>query len=342
MNLEKYICDLLYRHECVIVPEFGGFIKNYEPAHIQHTTHTISPPRKYLVFNSGLTINDGLLATEISSSKGIGFDEAMQFIQREIVAWNERLKAGKRITLSGIGTFHINRGNKIEFKPEPEQNFFDEAFGLSPLVVPPIQSRRKQAGDVRQYQTRRIRTRRLRRVAWAAAITIPLIVAGLWSVMNYDTLRQYATQHSGVFRDMGSAFKPSEKTLPGPETAIIDEHAPAETPEHTGSEAPDQELMADAEATAESLAPGPHTPEPQPEALPLRNYHIIIGSFSNETNARHLAGELSDKGWNATVVESSRGMYRVSMAAYANKSEALKELYKVREEQNSAAWLLRI
>lgn len=338
MNLEKYICDLLYRHECVIVPEFGGFIKNYEPAHIQHATHTISPPRKHLVFNSGLTINDGLLATEISSSKNIGFDEAMQFIQREVIAWKERLKAGKRITLPGIGTFHINSGNKIEFKPEPEQNFFDEAFGLSSLVVPPLQSRRKQAGDVRQYQTRRIRTRRLRRVAWAAAITIPLIVAGLWSVMNYDTLRQYATQHSGVFRDMGSAFKSTEKTLPGPETARFDELTPAATPEYTGTEAPDQELPADADATAEALIPKPHIPEVQP----LRSYHIFIGSFSNETNARYLAGELSAKGWNATVVESSGGMYRVSMASYASKSEALKELYKIREEHNSAAWLLRI
>jgi hypothetical protein len=32
MELNKYISDLLRKHNCVIVPDFGGFVANYRSA----------------------------------------------------------------------------------------------------------------------------------------------------------------------------------------------------------------------------------------------------------------------------------------------------------------------
>ena len=331
MNLEKYICDLLYRHECVIVPEFGGFITNYEPAGIQSHTHTISPPRKYLVFNSGLKVNDGLLATEISSKLSCSFEEAMLHIRREVVAWQERLKAGKVIMLPGIGSFKLSKDSKIEFRPDKEQNFFDGAFGLTPLVAPPLQLRKSNRATFRNRKTGKpTAAKTIRRIAWAAAITIPLVTVAFWSLSNHDSLKQYAVQHSGIFH----APTPASSDPVNLADCIND------TERSSVSENATDDIQPNApyEAPAEEVAPVLQSIE---EAK-VRAYHIIIGSFENETNAKQLSDELSRLGRNALVVSSAKGMYRVSIDSYVDKQEALHQLQKLREEQNPNAWLLRI
>ncbi len=345
MNLEKYICSLLYKHECVIVPDFGGFITNYEPARINSTTHAILPPRKFLVFNSNLKVNDGLLANEISKNMECSFSESMQNIRREVMIWQERLKAGKTIILPGIGTFRTNTAGKTEFTPDPEQNFFNEAFGLTTLVIPPLPKQRPKHPDfIYRRQARRSSSKALRRMAWAAVITIPLFLAGLWFIFNYDQVRHQATQYTGLV----SFFKSEPKADPVNETAAVSETAetttdssgshneetrPATVEDASGEDASREEL-------AEAMATPAATSTDQP-VVPVKAYHIIIGSFEDEINARELAGRMSTAGWNALVVESRRGMYRVSIASHVDKQQALEELYKIREERNPHAWMLR-
>jgi cell division protein FtsN len=348
MNLEKYICSLLYKHECVIVPDFGGFITNYEPARINNTTHAFLPPRMFLVFNSNLKVNDGLLANEVSKAMEYSFSDAMQNIRREVMIWQERLKAGKTITLTGIGTFRTNIAGKTEFTPDPEQNFFDEAFGLTSLVIPPLpkQGQRKRTGFINRRQAGKSSSRALRRMAWAAVITIPLFVAGLWFIFNYDHVRLHATQYSGLV----SFFKSEPQAQPVHETAPASEAATQVTADASGShhETPDLATVEDTSGEqlnqgkiAEAMTAPAATPS-CPTAVPEKAYHIIIGSFEDKINAQELAGRMGRAGWNALVVESRRGMYRVSIASYVNKEEALEKLYKIRDEQNPGAWLIRI
>lgn len=353
MNLEKYICDLLYRHECVIVPDFGAFITNYEAASIQSTTHTILPPRKYLVFNSALTINDGLLATEISSDLKCSFEEAMQLIRRDVTAWQERLKAGKTIMLPGIGTFSLNREGKTEFRPDQDQNFFGETFGMNALVIPPLQKRHIKPKDA--FRNRRITTkhsgRTLRRLAMAAAITIPLVAAGIWSFMNYDSLKHYAMQHSGIVK----VFSPLSESKP---VAIHEKNVGEvlnpevfENPEtglNPGSfeeinpESDTQEIANDMQQDEAMLAEAVTPVASAPAIVTSRAYHIIVGSFESLDNARHLADELHASGWNAQVISSDQGMHRVSIISVYHKQEALQKLENIRQETNPGAWLLRI
>ena len=54
MNLATYIKDLLYRYDCVIVPDFGGFVTKRISAKISENTHQFFPPSKQLSFNRNL------------------------------------------------------------------------------------------------------------------------------------------------------------------------------------------------------------------------------------------------------------------------------------------------
>ncbi|MDG1805131.1 SPOR domain-containing protein [Flavicella sp.] len=129
MQLSKYISDLLYRYECVIVPGFGGFVSNSISSTINHYTHTFTPPTKKLSFNSQLVNNDGLLANYIASSENISFEEAIQKIELAVANWNTLLKDNS-IDLKAIGTLRLNKENKIIFAPVETTNYLASSFGL--------------------------------------------------------------------------------------------------------------------------------------------------------------------------------------------------------------------
>ena len=55
-NVSQYISDLHYTHDCVIVPNFGGFVGNRKSAELNKKTGSLSPPSKQILFNRNLTI----------------------------------------------------------------------------------------------------------------------------------------------------------------------------------------------------------------------------------------------------------------------------------------------
>jgi len=137
MTLAKYIRDLLYRYECVIVPEFGGFLTKTVSAKIDEETNTLHPPTKRLGFNSQLVDNDGLLANYITSVDQIPYEAALNFIDFEVKEWQNKLK-NENVVLEGIGYFSLNDDNKLQFEPDSNINYLTDAFGLDTLMVPEI------------------------------------------------------------------------------------------------------------------------------------------------------------------------------------------------------------
>ncbi len=141
MKLVTYINDLLYRYDCVIIPNFGGFVTRQVSAKINKETASFYPPSKQLSFNPQLKNNDGLLANYISSAKQISYLEAMQFIQKEVATWEETL-LHEELELSAIGVL-TKKGQSIVFEPSNTVNYLTSSYGLStytsnPIEEPPI------------------------------------------------------------------------------------------------------------------------------------------------------------------------------------------------------------
>ena len=135
MALESHLRTLLYDHDCVIIPEFGGFLTRYRPAHIHALKQTLVPPSKVLTFNRRLVSNDGLIAQEIMRREGVSFDLAMAHIQHRVAEMEVALSSTQRLVLEGIGTFHADAAGTVQFTPEAGQNFHKDAFGLSSLAL---------------------------------------------------------------------------------------------------------------------------------------------------------------------------------------------------------------
>jgi len=75
----------------------------------------------------------------------------------------------------------------------------------------------------------------------------------------------------------------------------------------------------------------------------VRRYSVVIGSFQNKTNAESLKNRMISNGYNALLAQNEKEMYRVIVASFDTKEEAViaRESFKQRFAPDfSDAWLL--
>lgn len=130
MTVANYIHDLLYRHDCVIVPNFGGFITNTIGAKVHKATHTFYPPTKQVSFNAHLKNNDGLLVNYIAKAESISFQEASEKVIKVVMNWKEQVDT-RTIFIDKIGHLHLNNEKQLVFNPVQNTNYLTSSFGLS-------------------------------------------------------------------------------------------------------------------------------------------------------------------------------------------------------------------
>lgn len=128
--LTRYLKDLLYREEQIVIPDFGTFTTEQVSARIDEDGKTFYPPTKKLNFNSSLTENDGLLAHYIASVDKISYESALNFIKFEVGNWVEKLK-NEDVVLPELGTFSKDVFDHIIFSQSSDSNFLTTSFGLS-------------------------------------------------------------------------------------------------------------------------------------------------------------------------------------------------------------------
>ena len=71
-----------------------------------------------------------------------------------------------------------------------------------------------------------------------------------------------------------------------------------------------------------------------------KKYYIVAGSFKKRENAVNFRQELQDQGYNSEMIGERNGMHAVSYASFNNKSQAQRELQRLRNEEGVQAWLL--
>jgi cell division septation protein DedD len=137
MELSKYILDLLYRYELVVIPDFGGLLVKSLSAQLDERSHTFFPPSKRLGFNAQLVDNDGLLANHIASVDKVPYETAVNYIKFEVKNLLKKLQ-DQDVVLDDIGTFSLNAEGNLLFDPNPDANFLTESFGFTNIVSPAV------------------------------------------------------------------------------------------------------------------------------------------------------------------------------------------------------------
>lgn len=139
MNIAQHISELLFEHECVVIPGFGGFITNDRSATVSRITHQFSPPFRKIMFNIHLSANDGLLINHIANVEVVPYVEAKQIVDEFTKHCREELKRGNKIVFDKIGVLVKNTEGHIVFDQYEQVNYNSDAFGLGSFYSPAIE-----------------------------------------------------------------------------------------------------------------------------------------------------------------------------------------------------------
>lgn len=350
MGIEKNISDLLHEHDCVIVPNFGGFVANYAGAKIHPTQHSFSPPYKKISFNRNLKSNDGLLANNIAMNHQVNYTKANEIIANEVIEWNNKLLAQKKITLDKIGTLFVDVEQNIGFEPDESYNHLLDSFGLNTFTVSPVRKDTPQQKFEKQFVDRSPIPQKKRKINVkkyvALAIALPLLLSAWWVSMNTETLKNI--NYSNL-----NPFSSKEDSLYKPQQAKIFSFDFSD--EKQTFDVADTSAFAKLNLTSDGativvkmndgLAAQPdktNVVAPSTNAT-NRAYHIVAGCFQILDNANNLIEQLRSQNISATIIgQNKNGLYIVSCGNFNSKNQAIEELQKIKSSVNNQAWLLKM
>ncbi len=313
MQLETYISDLLYRYECVIIPNFGAFLTQFVSAKINDETNTFYPPSKVVSFNEQLKKNDGLLVSYIADVEKISYESAIEKVEKVTRELKSNLAQGETILLKNIGKIVLTNEGKISFEPSNSSNYLTQAFGLSQFVSPSV-TREVYKKDVEAIEEviplaftpeKRISTGSITQrpyLKYAAIALIALTVGGFAASKYYVGQIE---QHNQIAQE--EANKEIDSKIQEA-TFIINNPLPSITLNVTKQSG---------------------------------NFHIVAGAFRVEENCDKKLSELRELGYNARKIGANKyGLHQVVYSSYDSRSEAQKALYSIRRNHNRDAWLL--
>lgn len=307
MQLETYISDLLYRYDCVIIPDFGAFLTQAVSAKVDTSNNTFYPPKKALSFNEQIKNNDGLLAKYIADVEKTPYEVAVKKIEKKTRSLKSYLAQGETLSFKNIGDITLSNEGNITFEPSYHLNYLTDAFGLTQFVSPSI-TREVYKEQVEKLEksiplTVTPEKRKSRNYLKYAAVAVLALSLGGFGASNYY-MGQIET-HNQLAQE--KATQELENKIQEA-TFIIDNPLPAVT---------------------------------LSVAKQSGNYHIVAGAFRIEANCDKKLKQLQAQGFSARKIGANKyGLHQVVYSSYETRSEAQRELYKIKRTHNPDAWLL--
>jgi cell division septation protein DedD len=338
MQLQAFITDLLFEHDCVVVPGFGGLVANYRPARLNRSTHIIYPPSKHIGYNRNLTNNDGLLVHHIAGIAGITYSQALAKVEEEVANCQHALNTEGRLVWEKIGVFFRDRSGQIQFVPEEQENYLLSSYGLSAIKLKYVANERGQnETPVIPITTA---TKRTTGGVWkiAAAAAIPLLVSGVLLLRNQ--LNTHNDFHLASFNPFESAHIVSDYK-PRTNLTLWDEKAFETTSEETfvfdnaTAPAPKKENKI---ATADNAVKT--TPKPKATAQQQRGkYAVIGGAFKVKENANNFLKKLKAEGFDAQIAGTKNDLTLVAYGIYNTAAEADNAIQNILTDKSAKAWV---
>lgn len=140
IELERHIEILLLSNDCVIVPDFGGFMAHHVDARYDEQENLFLPPQRTIGFNPQLTLNDSLLAQSYIEAYDISYPEALRRIEDEVRELRQHIECNGSYELYDLGIIRLNEYGKYEFEPCEAGILTPELYGLSSFIMKPIGS----------------------------------------------------------------------------------------------------------------------------------------------------------------------------------------------------------
>ena len=315
-SLEDILIELLRKHECVVVPSFGGFIAKQKSAFVDFESGLIHPPFREIGFNIQLQSNDGLLVNQFAAEYQLDYSASLDTVAQQVTTWNEVLRQGKQVNIPKIGNFKKDLEGNIQFEQDRSFNLLMSAYGLELVgfipTKPLVSEGEKEVKNNRQ----------LWKYAAAAAIAIPIAFYSIWIPVKTPALE------SGMFsyQDFNPFKTQNENTYTETQIDLPRiEHVSIET---TYRDAYDLHVNP-------KVAPN----EPTITLIEPHVMYCIAGCFSSEENASRLVQKLEGFGFNCSILHEG-SLYKVSLGQGFSE-ESVDSILNKAKSLNIQTWILK-
>lgn len=333
-SIIKGIRELLFVHNYLVLPGFGGFVLKSSPAHFGGSGTQLLPASKTVGFNTQLRQNDGILATWLQEKLGCSAAEALQHLNDFTGYCSGVLLARRRLTLEHIGFFYLDFENNTCFEPQADSNFLAGSFGLGPVSLRELEPVPTETDSSR---TRRepVFVDRPAATPVAVAQKAPrsyrrLIVPALVSLLFFSLLLLFVSTtrfngqlHASMFgRGTISSYQPH--TYPALDLATPKRKALTYVADANGIATLSMGEDLIAVKVLEASVPA----SPKHYAASRRgSFEIVLGCFTVRNNASRMAAKLMDQNISAAVSGiNEKGMYIVSDGQFQTREQAVERL----------------
>ncbi|MBL0309322.1 MAG: hypothetical protein IPP77_06520 [Bacteroidetes bacterium] len=334
MDISVYISELLWDHDCVIIPGFGGLICNYKPAAIEAVTHRVSPPSKAISFNKNLQKNDGLLVNYICGKKHLLFSEAMEGIQKWVESSNALIRGSEEVRLRNIGTLSADIEGNIQFAPDESLNYLKTSFGLKSFVAEPV-LREKNLVTIGRKLVEKSTDKSVAK-GWKIAAAVLLVggISVLFRMMSVGVeIKPLKLDEAGVMNFVNQIFYVDNKPL-NPLPVEMDEVSLAET---------DNSLESETAINDESISSHSIRTEGKTSVVSssvVGGYYVIVGAFRQPNNVEAAKRNLrKDFKESEILVLRNNGLTKVGYFAGTDRFRA-EEVLVLAKQQDSTCWMM--
>lgn len=343
-QITQLISELLYQHDCVIIPNFGGFVAQNIGAHFSKGNSLLHPPTKQILFNKNLIHQDGLLIYALMEKNAVSFIEATGQINDYKDYIQSLLSAKKRYELQNIGLLYIDSENSLRFEPKADVNFLIESFGFEPIVTNELVIEVEKPIIAKHFEDRKaiiIPTEKQKKsyakiavLAIGAPITLAFLLFAAYSKpmkpLLQSTLNPFYTPDKTYF---ASKEKPRKSFIIGgieKQPLIEDANGYAafrllENGKVLIASSNDLEVKADKTMVKE------HSTVSKDNKNFDGNFQVVVGCFSLEQNAHKLIKELQKNNIFAGISgTNAKGLYIVSCGGFDSKNKASQLLASIK------------
>ena len=368
IELERHIEILLLSNDCVIVPDFGGFMAHHVDSYYDESEGIFLPPKRTLGFNPQLKINDSLLVQSYVEAYDISYPEALLRIEDEVNELKMHLQTKGFYELNDIGTLEFNENGNYVFTPCEAGILTPDLYGLCSFemlpfkaIAPVIEEQEKeeiedeaaQIIDIHQLDQDtetpdaatdeeddeedvvRIKFSWIRNVVAIAAILVAVIFAALPTGKTEIMTRTISNINSNLlFGMMSKDTNTSKIEINKTEISKTDIQKSTNKPDTiTKLEEIKKEVKTEQVTDAVPV-------------LPEKNkYCIVLASHVSKHNAEIFIDKLKAKGLDSVELYTSnkvQSIRRVVCGSYSTQEEAYHALRRIhKDEELRDAWVYK-
>lgn len=339
-KLFKYIEFLLPQYNCVIIPDFGGFIVNIEPAHIDEDG-TIAPPTYRISFNQDLKHNDGLLASHIQQKEEMSYETACLTIKKYVEEIKKDCAQKGFLSCEKLGQLTADESGNLSFIPN-QSNVHPQLIGLSSVHLPLLS---QIDHDIRREKRNISLKYTIGTVAAAAAAILLLIGPSVKIGSITDTKdRQQANFVHTLVQRQSKAQVANTVQFEAAKNRII---AMPEKKAVTANAIQESSIRTTPLKNIDNTSNVAHSSLPdsfdisEENVRTSRTYYIIVGGEETKEQANRLLAKIQSEEFPAANIVESADRFRIYVKAFEDKTKAEGYLEKFRKEnpRHKAAWL---